>query len=457
MATQIFLGYPPENIKKWIIDHYSPIPPPTPTGQTLRYYNDSTTASPIDVVGTLRASNLGIAFEDWNGIVENLESFSDSMIGTELPAVGSFLSSAYEIGDNMTIPLTWQVLGYNSSIPKYVKYKDENGNKIYVSSMKPASNGDVQGELLSAITVGDAVYVKNSEGEYESNGQTVGSVDGSFTYGQTNATWGTTATESGSYSVPSSITVSGTTYSFAGYNMTLATRGTIGVVKDSIYYNHADFFAPYAYYINDWSGSQIRAWLNGNNDVDLSQQMWKYYDNGYNEQASTTGNVLPKFTTRFGADNGFLDNVVQVVNRTWVWGTDTWNTLWNKKVFDSNKCEHVSDKFWLLGFGHINGNTTSIGTSYWTQDFNFDTVRYSNVFGSATSISGRNERIRYQMNPDGSISLVARRWRLRSANSNTNNYSSSLGVGYVSSSGYVNSSYAYIAGFGALLPACTIG
>jgi hypothetical protein len=53
--------------------------------------------------------------------------------------------------------------------------------------------------------------------------------------------------------------------------MTLATKGTIGVVKDGIYYNHADFFAPYAYYINDWSGSQIRAWLNGNNDVDLSQ------------------------------------------------------------------------------------------------------------------------------------------------------------------------------------------
>ena len=35
-----------------------------------------------------------------------------------------------------------------------------------------------------------------------------------------------------------------------------------------------------------------------------------YYDNNNHEQAQTTGNVLPKFTTRFGADNGFLDNVV---------------------------------------------------------------------------------------------------------------------------------------------------
>ena len=183
MGIQIFAGMPPKKINDWIVEHYVPPTPPVPTGATNRYYNDSTTASPIDVVGTLRASDLGIAFEDWNGIVENLESFSDSMIGNELPAVGGFLSSAYEIGDNTTIPLTWQVLGYNSSIPKYVKYKDASGNKVYVSSVKAASNGDVQGELLSAITAGDAVYVKNSEGEYETNGQTVGSVNGSFTYG----------------------------------------------------------------------------------------------------------------------------------------------------------------------------------------------------------------------------------------------------------------------------------
>ena len=449
MATKIFFGYPSAKVGKWIEEHYSPVPPST--GQTLRYYNDSETASLIDVVGTLRASDLGIAFEDWNGIVENLESFSDSMIGTELPAVGGFLSSAYEIGDNTTIPLTWQVLGYNSSIPKYVKYKDANGNKIYVSSVKPASNGSVQGELLSPITVGDDVYVKNSEGGYEKIGP-VGSIDGSFTYGQTNATWGTTATESGSYSVPSSITVLGTTYSFAGYNMTLATAGTIGAVKDGIYYNNADFNSSTTNYTNDWSGSQIRAWLNGYN-ADFTTWYW-YYNNDYNKV--NVGNTLPKFTTRFGADNGFLDNVVQVVNRTWVWGTDTWNTLWNQKVLDSsNKCEHVSDKFWLLGTGQVNCSGSSTGQYF--NGYQYETAIYSSIFSNTDIWTSSNSRKRFQMNADGSMNAVARYWRLRSAYSDTDSEYNSSFVGDVGSDGSVNINGADYTVSGALLPACTIG
>lgn len=423
MST-IFLGNPKPLTKQYIIDHYY-------TSQ-------------------------------WDNIVQSLEHFSDSMIGNELPMVGSTtLSTMYDIGDGQIIPLTWQVLGYNSSIPRYVKYKDQSGNKIYISSMKAASNGDVQGYLLSAIVENDPVYVKNADGEYVANGQAIdqnGVSQETFTYGQDKEAWGTLSTDNGSYSVPASITVSGTAYQFAGYNMTLATAGAIGAVKDGIYYNHADFYALHANYINDWSGSQIRAWLNGNNDVDLSQQKWMYFDNNYDIiQAQTTGNVLPKFITRFSTDKGFLDNVVQVVNRTWVWGTDVWNTLWNKKVLDSNKCEHVADKFWLLGFGHVNGNSTDTGASYWTQDFNFDTVRYSSVFGSATSTGSRSVRVKYQMNADGSMSAIARYWRLRSAFSTTYGESFSSIVGYVSSSGVVSSNSAYITGNGALLPACTIG
>lgn len=422
MST-IFLGNPKPLTKQYIIDHYY-------TSQ-------------------------------WDNIVQSLEKFSDSMIGNELPIVGSTtLSTMYDIGDGQIIPLTWQVLGYNSSIPKYVKYKDASGNKIYVSSMKAASNGDVQGYLLSAIVENDPVYVKNANGEYETNGQTIdqnGVSQEIFTYGQDKVVWGTLSTDNGSYSVPSKISVDNNEYVFAGYNMTLATAGTIGAVKDGIYYNGAAFNSSTDYYTNDWSGSQIRAWLNGNNDVDLSQQLWKYYDDNYQEQAQTTGNVLPKFTTRFSADNGFLDNVVQVVNRTCVWGTDVWNTLRNKKVLDNSKCEHVTDKFWLLGFGHVNGNTTATGASYWTQDFNFDTARYSSVFGSATSTIDRSERVKYQMNTDGSMSAIASFWRLRSAHLDTYSENNSVYVGYVYDDGYVSYHYAGNTYYGALLPACTIG
>ena len=408
---QCFIGNPHQNVRQWIINHYY-----------------------------------------WNIVSNRLESFSDAMIGDKLPAVGSTLTTKYDIAsDGNPIDMPWQVLGYNSSIPRYVKYKDQFGNKIYISSMKAASNDNVQGYLLSAIVENDPVYVKNVNGEYETNGQTIdqnGVSQETFTYGQKNATWGTTATASGSYLVPASITVSGTTYSFAGYNMTLATRGTIGVVKDGIYYNRADFNSSTDYYTNDWSGSQIRAWLNGYN-ADFTTWHW-YYDNDYTQ--TNVGNTLPKFTTRFNADNTFLDNVVQVVNRTWVWGTNSLNTLWNKKVLDGKKCEHVVDKFWLLGFGHVNS-----ANSQYRKDWSYDTAHYSTVFGSTASDSNRNERIRYQMNADGSMSAVARHWRLRSAYSYTNGEGNSSFVGYVYDSGTVNGYYAYTTGLGALLPACTIG
>ena len=236
--------------------------------------------------------------------------------------------------------------------------------------------------------------------------------------------------------------------------MTLATAGTIGVVKDGIYYNHADFFAPDADYTNDWSGSQIRAWLNGNNNVDLSQQIWKYFDNSYSAQAQTTGNVIPKFTTRFGADNGFLDNIVQVVNRTWVWGTSTRNTLWNKKVLDNNKCEHVIDKFWLLGVGQV--NCSGSNTSQYFNGYQYETTIYSELFKNTDIWTNESSRIRLLMKEDGTKFAIARYWRLRSAYSNTSHEYSSRIVGYVYGSGFVYSDYAYITDYGALLPACTI-
>lgn len=394
--------------------------------------------------------------KQWDMFSKSLENFNENMIGNKLPAVGSTLTTKYDIAaDGNSINMPWQVLGYNSSIPRYVKYKDQSGNKIYISSMKAASNDNVQGYLLSAIVENDPVYVKNANGEYVVNGQAIdqnGVSQETFTYGQTNEAWGTLSTDNGSYSVPSKISVDSNEYVFAGYNMTLATAGTIGAVKDGIYYNQADFKSSSNYYTNDWSGSQIRAWLNGNNEVDLSQQMWKYYDDDYNMQAQTTGNIIPKFTTRFGADNSFLDNVMQIVNRTWVWGTSTWNTLWNQKVLDDNKCEHVSDKFWLLGFGHVNS-----ANSQYRKDWSYDTTHYSTVFGSTASDNSRNERKRYQMNVDGSMSAVARDWRLHSAHSGTTDEDNSKFVGIVNVGRGVNSYSARDTRTGALLPACTIG
>lgn len=44
-----------------------------------------------------------------------------------------------------------------------------------------------------------------------------------------------------------------------------------------------------------------------------------------------------------------MKNVAKAVNRTWVHGNFT-----SGKTLDENQCEHIVDKFWLLGNGNVN-------------------------------------------------------------------------------------------------------
>lgn len=221
MSTNIFLGEPPANVKAWIIEHYTPpVPPIPPVGATNRYYNFSVTPSQINVEGTLFANHLGNLI--WDSYTECLENFQDSMIGEQLPAVGSTIQVPYKVYDaGNFVMTTWQVLGYNGSIPEYVKYINGN-DKIFVRSVEEdPSNANYQ--LLKSSFAGSPTYTCDDEGTFTADGKSVASVgDSSFTYGTTNATYGTTATEAGSYAVPTSITVSGITYTFAGYNFEIA-------------------------------------------------------------------------------------------------------------------------------------------------------------------------------------------------------------------------------------------
>lgn len=104
-----------------------------------------------------------------------------------------------------TVGITWKVLGYNASIPEYVKYK--NGSEyVFVPST-------VSG-LLTPITAGRGAFTREynpttGDFTYTSVGS-VTAVSGSFTYGN-NCT----------FDVPMSVTVDGKEYTFTGYNITI--------------------------------------------------------------------------------------------------------------------------------------------------------------------------------------------------------------------------------------------
>ena len=182
MSVQFFLGYPPNHIKQWIIDHYQP------------------------------------ALGFWEQIVKNLETEpscekkvitnTDELVSGVLPSVGSTIPVQYKIDANGdAVSTEWMILGYNSSIPSRVKYV--NGNKaIYVAT--------TSGGLLSQIAAGTSVY---SDKITETSSGIVASVGSEpFVYGN-NCT----------YTVPTTVTVDGVEYTFAGYNMTIQSRYILAV------------------------------------------------------------------------------------------------------------------------------------------------------------------------------------------------------------------------------------
>ena len=185
---------------------------------------------------------------NWSKFSEMLEDYPNMKA---LPAIGTSLIVPYKVDINSDpVDTEWEVLGYNTSIPEYVKYKNGD-DRIYVRTIKE------DGGLLSAIAKGDTVYIKTDSGNYETNGQTVVEVDSaSFTYGN-NCTW----------SVPMSITVDETEYAFAGYNVTLLCKYALAAKKNGILYYYPRFDSSRnTYGQNDWSTSMLRTWMNGSDD-----------------------------------------------------------------------------------------------------------------------------------------------------------------------------------------------
>ena len=409
---------------------------------------------------------------DWEELAAKLESFDAGMIGSTLPAVGSEISVKYKVdaeGDFVNTP--WQVLGYNGSIPEYVKYK-YGEQRIFVRSVEENQNS-TNYQLLKSSFAGSPVYNRSADGIYSLvSGKTVASVGNTnFTYGTTNTTYGTTATTRGSYSVPTSITVDGIVYEFAGYNMTLAPKYLLPVKNNGVVLYHQQFDSGRGYYSMgqcDWSTSMSRSWLNDNWTAIQNRCAGQQWNDKANSNAQTRA-IKGMIDRVQSGSRSFFAHVMPTVNRTWTGNYDgEYNFRYRRdkngkiitsssigydptkanadglKYLDSNQCEHCIDKFWLLGTGHANISGVQDADKY------NDTCVFSNSFSS---------RIRYLMKEDGTGDTAALTWRLRSANATQYWYttdSNDVCSVYKDHGGTAGFDDANITNNGALLPACTI-
>lgn len=202
----------------------------------------------------------------WGTLLEHLENFQSE--SSFLPLTGGEISVDYLIDDFYTdtstnkfrLALTrdavlqsfsnpnaswnitetkWRILGYNTSIPQYVKYRSFDSvlnayDYKYISSVNDAVSSvefkDLNGDTMTrkvlmgdlylkpSITVGDQIYSRTYdgiEGEqlYTLEDYTLTAIDaasGTFTYGNYNT-----------FSVPMKVTMNGKDYEFCGYTMTI--------------------------------------------------------------------------------------------------------------------------------------------------------------------------------------------------------------------------------------------
>lgn len=366
MERDIYLGSIPPRIKAWIIKHASEDKP-----------------DPVDS-------------SDWGQLVAKLENCSaidfsemDYVGSDELLTslkVGSGTSINYKIDDaGSAVPTTWINLGFNSSIPKYVKYRRavRGGWKhVWVKSIK----SELINKLIAPIAVGDSIYIREYDDQTlsyvwtEVEGETITAIDGSFTYGN-NCT----------YSVPMTITTSKNTYEFCGYNMTLNSQALLMLDSSSTYeicFNRQNNVSSNSRSIYDIS--RIRHWMN-----DLTCTDAACHNNEFKLLTAAT------LINKMNSETGLIRNISTIVNRTWVHFN---NTAKATQALDSNQCEHLDDKFWLLGYGHVNVSSSSV------YDYTCDTSRF-------LQFAENSDRIKYLMLSDGSTGSSASNWWLRSANS----------------------------------------
>ena len=363
MATEIYVGYPPENINQWVKKHlytkFDKIVEQLESG----LYNDTNPLTIDDIPLTVGTSNL------------------------------TFKYHVDLLGKDMGYNEPCMVLGYNASIPEYVKYK--NGDeRIYVKSYKG-------GEDVQPIVVGDEVFKKKYnaytyEVTYETLNKTVTSINSNkFTYGNHNT-----------YDVPMSITVDGKEYSFAGYNITFQT-------KHALKNGDCDYlqFNTYQYKANSskanaahWDESLLRKWLNN-----------------YSTDIISNGNPamdLVSLPQKVKDETHLLKNIVGVVNR---------NINMDKYKDDIYMC--TVDKFWLLTTGNVNCNGTNYNdgideSQFLTNIIHFDTTTvFRNIFqiefGRQDRFNAPHEqwtRSTMVLNSDGTISDgEPTHWWLRSS------------------------------------------
>ena len=154
----------------------------------------------------------------------------------------------------------------------------------------------------------------------------------------------------------------------------------------------------------------------------------------YQNGEATCNVSLPE---KMAYEDGFLKNVAKTINRTWV--HSAWNSVAGAR--DSNDCEHISDKFWLLGGGHVeNGGDDELNA----KDKKYDTAKFANIYFDNAS------RIKYFMTSAGEVSNTKSVWILRSSYLND-----STVAGIVSSNGSI--SFSVVNYRRAISPVCQIG
>ena len=348
MANQIFLGQPSDYVKNWFISKFSPTPASI-----------------------------------WDTYAAQLEDFTNQQ--SNLPAVGSIVKVPYLIDAQAgtIVDTDYIVVGYNSSIPQYIKYK--NGSKlVFVSSVKSG--------LLANVATGDTVFEKTSTGDFSETSNTVQSIgSGTFTYGN-NCT----------FSVPDSITVAGTVYTFAGYNMTLNSKCTLTFTNGELVANtiQFDYSRNNGNGQNNYADSIVRTWLNGTGDTSRLENVTMAYSDINSCGNVVDMNTIDKNTTFIQRikDSGLVKHVMPVVNRTWT------NNSWiSGRTLDSNQCEHIIDKYWLFGIGNVNCSGSNTNQNF--KDQYYDTTIFSDIFSQNDAYAWSNDnssRKKNIMNTNGS-------------------------------------------------------
>lgn len=395
----IFLGYPPQHIVDWIYAH-SPnaywdtiaynlenLPKATfVTGKTEFDLNELPapgTSLPIDYIAR--------------------DGYYDGATFVPTLTTASVMSSIDMIE---TVQTEWVVLGYNGHVPKYVKYKSKSGNVVYVSS-----TGD--GETRTDIVAGAAIYAKAYDASMLENTwrklpdvavTSVGSE--AFTYGQTNADWGTTA-GSVPYNVPMSIKIDDVDYAFCGYTMTVNSKNVLCTSANGV--DGASSFAFSSSNSTDWRTSELRTWLNtqqGANEHMLPKWCKMDTTDWSTVPVCAANGLKLKLAKQSRLDslgnNNLLMNVIPVVNR-----------VWNN---DESKAKDVEDMFFVLSNAEVNCDDGDVEYTVGTFHDNESSLASFDVFKPFTTLYAMNlARIRTTLKLDTDSDYNSFYYWLRSA------------------------------------------